>query len=155
MVEKPTGHDLESARAMNASLADNFIESQIFRIDHYLDNETAQNILAFRFANPIFELISNRRYVDCVTITAGETAGVEHRGGYYDHAGALRDMVQNHLMQLLCLVAMESMDSFKAEQIRNKKVDVLHTIRPIHCDDVYQCVVRHGQYGEGWIEVKK
>ncbi len=154
VVEKPIGNDLESARTLNAILADNFDESQIFRIDHYLGKETVQNILAFRFANPLFEPIWNRRYVDCVTITAAEAVGVEHRGGYYDHAGALRDMVQNHLMQLLCLVAMEPMVSFEAEEIRNKKVDVLHAVRSIHCDAVHKCVVR-GQYGEGWIGGKK
>ena len=132
VVEKPIGYDLESARALNAILAANFEESQIFRIDHYLGKETVQNILAFRFANPLFEPIWNRRYVDYVTITAAEEVGVEHRGGYYDHAGALRDMVQNHLMQLLCLVAMEPMVSFDADEIRNKKVDVLHAVRPIH-----------------------
>ena len=129
VVEKPIGYDLESARALNAILAANFEESQIFRIDHYLGKETVQNILAFRFANPLFEPIWNRRYVDYVTITAVEAVGVEHRGGYYDHAGALRDMVQNHLMQLLCLVAMEPMVSFEADEIRNKKVDVLHAVR--------------------------
>jgi glucose-6-phosphate 1-dehydrogenase len=98
VVEKPIGYDLGSARALNATLAANFNESQIFRIDHYLGKETVQNILAFRFANPLFEPIWDRRYVECVTITAAEAVGVEHRGGYYDHAGALRDMVQNHLM---------------------------------------------------------
>lgn len=147
VVEKPIGYDLESARALNAILAANFEESQIFRIDHYLGKETVQNILAFRFANPLFEPIWNRRYVDCVTITVAEEVGVEHRGGYYDHAGALRDMVQNHLMQLLCLVAMEPMVSFDADEIRNKKVDVLHAVRPIHRDAVGQCAVR-GRYGE-------
>jgi glucose-6-phosphate 1-dehydrogenase len=146
VVEKPIGYDLESARALNAILAASFEESQIFRIDHYLGKETVQNILAFRFANPLFEPIWNRRYVDYVTITVAEDVGVEHRGGYYDRAGALRDMVQNHLMQLLCLVGMEPMVSFDADEIRNKKVDVLHAVRPIHHDAVHQCAVR-GQYG--------
>src|SRR3984957_10725554 len=148
VIEKPIGYDLESARALNTVLAASFDESQIFRIDHYLDKETVQNILAFRFANPLFEPMWNRRYIDYVTITVAETVGVEHRGGYYDHAGALRDMVQNHLMQLLCLVAMEPMVSFQADEIRNKKVDVLHAARPISRDAVPQSAVR-GQYGYG------
>ena len=150
VVEKPIGYDLQSALDLNAVLAGSFQESQIFRIDHYLGKETVQNILAFRFANPIFEPLWNRRYVDCVTITVAEEVGVEHRGGYYDRAGALRDMVQNHLMQLLCLVAMEPMVSFDADEIRNKKADVLHAVRPIHHDQLHQFVVR-GQYGKGWI----
>jgi glucose-6-phosphate 1-dehydrogenase len=150
VIEKPIGYDLSSAQALNAILAASFEESQIFRIDHYLGKETVQNILAFRFANPLFEPIWNRRYVDYVTITVAEEVGVEDRGGYYDGAGALRDMVQNHLMQLLCLVAMEPMISFDADEIRNKKVDVLHAVRPIHQDAVHQCAVR-GQYGKGWI----
>jgi glucose-6-phosphate 1-dehydrogenase len=153
VVEKPIGYDLESARKLNGILADSFEESQIFRIDHYLGKETVQNILAFRFANPLFEPIWNRRYADCVTITVAEEVGVAHRGGYYDGAGALRDMVQNHLTQLLCLVAMEPMVSFDADEIRNKKVDVLHAVRPIHHDAVHQYVVR-GQYGKGWIGSK-
>jgi glucose-6-phosphate 1-dehydrogenase len=154
VVEKPIGYDLESAKALNATLSDNFDECQIFRIDHYLGKETVQNILAFRFANPLFEPIWNRRYVDYVTITAAEDVGVEHRGSYYDRAGALRDMAQNHLMQLLCLVAMEPMVSFDADEIRSKKVDVLHAVRPIPHDAVHQFVVR-GQYGKGWIGGKQ
>jgi glucose-6-phosphate 1-dehydrogenase len=154
VVEKPIGYDLKSARALNAILAANFDESQIFRIDHYLGKETVQNILAFRFANPLFEPIWNRRYVDYVTITVAEEVGVGHRGGYYDHAGALRDMVQNHLMQLLCLVAMEPMVSFNADEIRNKKVDVLHAVRPIPQGAVQQYAVR-GQYGRGTLHGKK
>jgi glucose-6-phosphate 1-dehydrogenase len=154
VIEKPIGYDLASARALNAILAASFDESQIFRIDHYLGKETVQNILAFRFANPLFEPLWNRRYIDYVTITVAEAVGVEHRGGYYDHAGALRDMVQNHLMQLFCLIAMEPMVSFDADEIRNKKVDVLHAARPIHRDEVPQCAVR-GQYGGGLAAGKK
>jgi len=149
VVEKPIGYDLESANLLNRTLSENFAESQTFRIDHYLGKETVQNILAFRFANPLFEPIWNRRYVDYVTITVAEAVGVEHRGGYYDRAGALRDMVQNHLLQLLCLVAMEPMVSFDADEIRNKKVDVLHAVRPILPEAVHECAVR-GQYGKGW-----
>lgn len=154
VIEKPIGYDLASALALNITLADSFDESQIFRIDHYLGKETVQNILAFRFANPLFEPIWNRSYVDYVTITVAEDVGVEDRGGYYDGAGALRDMVQNHLMQLLCLVAMEPMVSFDADEIRNKKVDVLHAVRPIHHDAVQQNAVR-GQYGNGRIRGKE
>lgn len=153
VVEKPIGYDLESARTLNSILANNFDESQIFRIDHYLGKETVQNILAFRFANPFFEPIWNRRYIEYVTITVAEKVGVEHRASYYEHAGALRDMVQNHLMQLLCLTAMEPMVSFVADEIRNKKIDVLHAIRPIS-SDIQKCVVR-GQYAGGWIDGKE
>jgi glucose-6-phosphate 1-dehydrogenase len=154
VIEKPIGYDLESALALNSALSTGFQESQIFRIDHYLGKETVQNILAFRFANPLFEPIWNRRYVDYVTITVAEEVGVEHRGGYYDGAGALRDMVQNHLLQLLCLVAMEPMVSFEADEIRNKKVDVLHAVRPIPLDAVHRSTVR-GQYDKGWIGGKR
>ncbi|MGD1002239.1 MAG: glucose-6-phosphate dehydrogenase [Candidatus Brocadiia bacterium] len=153
VVEKPIGHDLDSARKLNRTLTESFHESQIFRIDHYLGKETVQNILAFRFANPLFEPIWNRRYVDYVTITVAEQVGVEERGGYYDHAGALRDMVQSHLMQLLCLVAMEPMVSFNADEIRNKKVDVLHAVCPIRAGAVRDCAVR-GQYGIGRLDGK-
>ena len=154
VIEKPIGYDLASTLALNAVLRASFEEKQIFRIDHYLGKETVQNMLAFRFANPLFEPIWNRRYVDYVTITVAEKVGVEHRGGYYDHAGALRDMVQNHLMQLLCLVAMEPMVSFEADEIRNKKVDVLHAVRPISPETVHECAVR-GQYGPGRDDGKK
>ena len=154
VVEKPIGHDLESAQEMTRTLRESFHESQIFRIDHYLGKETVQNILAFRFANPLFEPIWNRRYVDYVTITVAEEVGIGHRGGYYEHAGALRDMVQNHLMQLLCLVAMEPMVSFDANEIRNKKVDVLHAVRPIRSGTVSECAVR-GQYSRGRLHGKK
>jgi glucose-6-phosphate 1-dehydrogenase len=151
VVEKPFGRDLESARTLNRKLAEYFDESQIYRIDHYLGKETVQNILAFRFANSLFEPIWNRRYADHVQITVAEQVGVEHRGGYYDHAGALRDMVQNHLLQVLCLVAMEPLVSFQADESRNKRVEVLRAIRPIPAEQVHQFAVR-GQYGPGWIE---
>ncbi len=150
VVEKPLGRDLESFREINDVLCLNFNEQQIFRIDHFLGKETVQNILAMRFANPIFEPVWNRRYVDHVIITVAETLGVESRGGYYDHAGALRDMVQNHLFQLLCLVAMEPPVAYDAEDIRDKKIDVLRALRPIAPDAVPDCAVR-GQYDEGKI----
>jgi glucose-6-phosphate 1-dehydrogenase len=148
VIEKPIGYDITSALKLNKTLLKSFAESQIFRIDHYLGKETVQNILAFRFANPLFEPLWNRSYVDYITITVAEDLGVEHRGGYYEGAGALRDMVQNHLMQLLCLIAMEPMASFNANEIRNKKVDVLHAIRLIPNDKVHEFAVR-GQYGKG------
>jgi glucose-6-phosphate 1-dehydrogenase len=151
VVEKPFGVDLKSSVKLNRQLMRSFNESQIFRIDHYLGKETVQNILAFRFANPLFEPVWNRHYVDYVAITVAESLGVEHRGNYYDHAGALRDMVQNHLLQLLCLVAMEPMVSFHADEIRNKKVDVLHAVRMIPQDAVDQFAVR-GQYNSGRID---
>jgi glucose-6-phosphate 1-dehydrogenase len=150
VVEKPFGHDLDSARALNRSLGKLFDESQIFRIDHYLGKETVQNILAFRFANSIFEPIWNRHYIDHVQITVAENLGVGHRGDYYDNAGALRDMIQNHLLQVLCLIAMEAPTSFEANEVRNKKVDVLHAIRKIPEDRVPEYAVR-GQYGGGFI----
>ncbi len=151
VVEKPLGHDLTSFRTINEVLCRFFAEQQIFRIDHFLGKETVQNILAMRFANPVFEPIWNRRYVDHVTITVAETLGVEKRGGYYERAGALRDMVQNHLLQLLCLVAMEPPVAYEADDIRDRKADVLHALRPITSQTVAECAAR-GQYDEGWIE---
>jgi glucose-6-phosphate 1-dehydrogenase len=150
VVEKPFGHDAQSARDLNSVLTKVLDESQIYRIDHYLGKETVQNIVAFRFANSLFEPIWNRRYADHVQITVAETVGVEHRGGYYDKAGALRDMVQNHIMQLMCLTAMEPLVSFKPDEVRNKMVDVLRAVRPIPPDQVDQFAVR-GQYGAGWM----
>jgi glucose-6-phosphate 1-dehydrogenase len=151
VVEKPFGQDLASARELNRTLAQTFDESQIFRIDHYLGKETVQNILAFRFANTLFEPVWNRRYIDHVQITVAEQVGVENRGHYYDAAGALRDMIQNHLLQILCLIAMEPPISFNADEVRNKKVDVLKAVRPILPEQVQHFAVR-GQYGAGWIE---
>jgi len=148
VVEKPFGHDLASAIALNGVLTSVFDEKQVYRIDHYLGKETVQNILALRFANVLFEPIWNRRYIDHVQITVAEQVGVEHRGAYYEHAGALRDMIQNHLVQVLTLIAMEPMVSFDADEIRNKKVDVLRAIRPITAAEVAEVAVR-GQYGAG------
>ena len=154
VVEKPFGSDLASAAALNRMLTQSFVEKQIYRIDHYLGKETVQNILAFRFANALFEPVWDRRYIEYVELTVAETVGVEHRGGYYEHAGALRDMVQNHLLQLLCLVAMEPPVSFQADEIRNKKVDVLRAIRPINPQEI-GLVSARGQYGAGWIQGQK
>jgi glucose-6-phosphate 1-dehydrogenase len=151
VVEKPFGRDLASARELNRTLTASYHEDQIYRIDHYLGKETVQNILAFRFANTLFEPVWNRRYIDHVQITVAEQVGVETRGQYYDRAGALRDMIQNHLLQLLCLIAMEPPISFKAEEVRNKKVDVLHALRPIPPEGIHHFAVR-GQYGGGWLE---
>lgn len=154
VVEKPIGEDLASAKALDLALSKHFEESQIYRIDHYLGKETVQNVLAFRFANPMFEPLWNRRYIECVTITVAEAEGVGTRAGFYEHAGALKDMIQNHLMQLFCLVAMEPPVSFEADEIRNKKVDVLHAVRTIPFDQISQFAAR-GQYGSGWIKGEK
>ena len=150
VVEKPLGHNLASFSQINANLLAHFQESQIYRIDHYLGKETVQNILAMRFANPIFEPIWNRNYIDHVAITVAETLGVEKRAAYYEHSGALRDMLQNHILQLLCLVAMEPPIAYDAQDIRNRKIDVLQAIRPIRPEEVYERAAR-GQYGLGWI----
>src|SRR6185503_17573453 len=145
IVEKPFGYDLESARTLNAELRKGLAESQIYRIDHYLGKETVQNILAFRFANGILEPIWNRRYVDSVQMTVAEESGIGRRGAYYDHAGALRDIVQNHMFQVLTLIAMEPPITFGGEDVRDEKVRVLHAVPPLTHDDVAQHVVR-GQY---------
>ncbi len=145
VIEKPFGRDIESARALNAELTQVFDENQIYRIDHYLGKETVQNILAFRFANAVWEPIWNRNFIDHIQITVAEQIGIGQRGGYYETAGALRDMMQNHLMQLLCFMAMEAPTSFDANEIRNKKVDVMHAIRPISEHEVPLMAVR-GQY---------
>jgi glucose-6-phosphate 1-dehydrogenase len=154
VVEKPFGHDYDSACALNASLLKSLDESQIYRIDHYLGKETVQNILAFRFANALFEPIWDRRYIDHIQITVAEQVGVEHRGGYYDQSGALRDMLQNHLLQILSLIAMEPPAAFNADEIRARKVDVLRAIRPIPVDDLARYAAR-GQYAAGWLEGKR
>jgi glucose-6-phosphate 1-dehydrogenase len=154
VVEKPSGHDLASFLEINSVLTRLFHEEQIFRIDHFLGKETVQNILALRFANPIFEPIWNRNYIDHIVISVAETLGVEHRASYYEHTGALRDMVQNHLLQLLCLVAMEPPAAYAADDIRNHKMDVMHALRPIPLQDISRHVAR-GQYTGGWIAGRK
>lgn len=151
VVEKPFGRDYESAEQLNKNIMQWFTESQVFRIDHYLGKETVQNLLAFRFANALYEPIWNRRYIDHVQFTVGETVGVEARGSFYETAGALRDMIQNHMLQMMCLIAMEPPTSFDADEIRNKKVDVLRAIRPLDGADLYKRAVR-GQYGPGWVD---
>jgi glucose-6-phosphate 1-dehydrogenase len=148
VIEKPFGQDLDSARALNREIKTVLQENQIYRIDHYLGKETVQNIMVFRFDNAIFEPIWNRRYIDHVQITNAETVGVETRGGYFDTAGTLRDMVPNHVMQLLSLTAMESPVSFQADAVRNEQAKVLHSIQPLNSDEVLLSSVR-GQYGAG------
>lgn len=152
--EKPFGHDLKSATDLNHLLASLFREEQIYRIDHYLGKETVQNILAFRFANGLFEPTWNNHFIDHVQITAAESVTVGSRGGYYEEAGALRDMVQNHILQLLCMVAMEAPVNFNPDEIRNKKLDVLNAIRCLKKSDVHRHAVR-GQYGPGWMKGKE
>ncbi len=149
--EKPFGHDLDSARALNREIKQVLVEDQIYRIDHYLGKETVQNILVFRFSNGIFEPVWNRRYIDHVQITVGETLGVEQRGAYYEHAGALRDMVPNHILQLVTLTAMEPPVSFDADAVRDEQAKILHSIQPYAPEDVLTRTVR-GQYGEGAVD---
>ena len=153
VVEKPFGRDLETAIDLDRSLHEHFQEHQIFRIDHYLAKETVQNILMFRFSNAIFEPTWNRRYIDHVSITAAETLGVEHRAGYYEEAGVLRDMFQNHMMQLLALTAMEPPSLFEADRVRDEKVKVYRSLRPFPADNLKDSLVL-GQYGAGTIDGK-
>jgi glucose-6-phosphate 1-dehydrogenase len=153
IIEKPFGTDLASARELNRVVSNSFSEDQTYRIDHFLGKETAQNILVLRFANSIFAPLWNRRYIDHLQITAAETLGVEGRAGYYETAGALRDMVQNHLLQLLCLVAMEAPSDLSADSIRDEKVKVVRCLRRMSADGVSTDVVR-AQYAEGAINGK-
>jgi glucose-6-phosphate 1-dehydrogenase len=149
IVEKPIGHDLASAREINGTLSRVFDESQIYRIDHYLGKETVQNIMVLRFANSIFEPLWNCKYVDHVQITVAEEEGVGTRANYYEEAGALRDMVQNHILQLLCLTAMEPPWALTDEVVRDHKLEVLNCLRPLAPEDLESCVVR-AQYGAGY-----
>jgi glucose-6-phosphate 1-dehydrogenase len=151
IVEKPIGHDLKSAMEINDALAAAFDERQIFRIDHYLGKETVQNILVLRFANSLFEPIFNQRHIDHVQITVAEEEGVGTRAGYYDESGALRDMVQNHMLQLLALVAMEPPHSLDPDVVRDEKLEVLQSLRPLSAAGVDSCVVR-AQYGAGVLD---
>lgn len=150
IIEKPFGHDLASSRELNAAICSHIDESQIFRIDHYLGKETVQNIMVFRFGNSVFEPIWNRRYIEYVQITVAEELGVELRGGYYDKSGVLRDMVQNHILSVLSLIAMEPPSSITGDAVRNEKVKVLEAIRPMEPEEVISNTVR-GQYGAGSI----
>jgi glucose-6-phosphate 1-dehydrogenase len=150
VVEKPFGHDLASAQELDQAIASSFAEHQVFRIDHYLAKETVQNVLLFRFANAIFEPLWNRNYVDHVIIMATETLGVEHRAGYYEKAGVLRDMFQNHMMQLLSLIAMEPPSRYGADRVRDEKTKVFRSLRPFPIEAVYDHLVL-GQYGAGEI----
>jgi len=151
IIEKPFGHDLESAKELNQKLLKLVDEKQIYRIDHYLGKETVQNIMALRFANGIFEPIWNRRYIDHIQISVAETVGVESRGSYFDHAGSLRDMVPNHIMQLISLTAMEPPISFDANAVRDEQAKILHAVQPFANQDVLTKTVR-GQYGAGTMD---
>ncbi len=153
IIEKPFGRDLETACALNKNLSAVLDERQIYRIDHYLGKETVQNIMAFRFGNSIFEPLWDRRYVSHVHINVAEAVCVEGRGGYYDSSGALRDMVQNHMLQLLALIAMEPPASFAPDAVRDEKVKLLSAIPPINAGEVNDCSIR-GQYAAGTIDGK-
>lgn len=151
VVEKPFGSDLKSARLLNEALQQGFDESQIFRIDHYLAKDTVQNLMLFRFANAVFEPLWDRKYIDFVSITAAETLGVEHRAGYYEKAGVLRDMFQNHMMQLLALVAAEAPPSLAADRVRDERVKLFRCLRPLPADELDSFMVL-GQYQSGRIK---
>ncbi len=152
--EKPFGNDLQSARALNRQVLKVLHENQVFRIDHYLGKETVQNILVFRFSNGIFEPIWNRRYIDHIQITVAETVGVEKRGGYFDMAGTLRDMVPNHLFQLVSLTTMEPPISFSSGSVHDEQSKILHAIQPFEAEDVLHYAIR-GQYGPGTIKSER
>jgi glucose-6-phosphate 1-dehydrogenase len=154
VIEKPFGNDLQTAKELNQLLVKHFREKQIYRIDHYLGKETVQNLMAFRFANIVYESLWNNNYIEHVQITVAESIGVGSRGNYYEQAGALKDMIQNHLLQLLCVTAMEPPVSLEPEDVRNKKVDVLKAVRPITKKDIGTSVLR-GQYTEGRLNGKK
>jgi len=153
IIEKPFGHDKASAHELNEKVLSVFEESQVYRIDHYLGKETVQNLLVLRFGNGIFEPLWNRNYIDSVQITAAESLGVERRAAFYESAGALRDMIQSHVLQLTSLIAMEAPAAFDATSVRNEKIKVLQSIRPFTRDTIWKSVVR-GQYGPGTIDGK-
>ena len=153
VIEKPFGHDLDSAKRLNREVGKVFRESQVYRIDHYLGKETVRNLLVFRFGNGIFEPLWNRRYVDHVQITVAESIGIENRGAFYEQTGASRDVVQNHLLQLVSLVAMEPPATFEADALRDEKVKVLRAIEMTR-PDIHRHVVR-GQYGPGWVAAQQ
>ena len=146
-MKKPFGRDLNSARALNAVLKEHFSEEQIYRIDHYLGKETVQNLMAVRFGNMLFEPLWNSQYIDHIQVTVAESVGVEGRGSYYDQAGAMRDMVQNHLMQLLCLIAMEPPAKFSPDAVRDEKLKVIRALDPINSKDIVR-----GQYSTLWAQ---
>ena len=151
VVEKPFGRDLESAKALNKTLSDHFDESQIYRIDHYLGKETVQNLMAVRFGNVLFEPLWNAQYIDHVQITVAESVGVEGRGEYYDRSGAMRDMMQNHLMQLLCLIAMEPPSRFDPDAVRDEKLKVIRALEPVPSEDIVRGQYASAEADEGYL----